>query len=193
MKKVLFTIAGLFFLFPAINAQKVGADKSLDASIKNYETFAWTSNIADIPEDEVFVGTDGVLVFNNKTSRSKIKDAVSYELKSKGYSMKYFNPDMLVNFYMTEQPGTLRTYDGYVVIQNGLDKVRTKENVKMVDTKAGTLIITIIDANSGVMVWQGFASGLLNADLMNSESSVMEAVASVFSKFDFTAKNYMPE
>jgi hypothetical protein len=53
---------------------------------------------------------------------------------------------------------------------------------------AGTLIVNIIDAKSGVVAWQGFASGILKPEMLSDETQVRHAVASIFSKFDFKAK-----
>jgi hypothetical protein len=75
------------------------------------------------------------------------------------------------------------------MIDNGLDSVRTPQNTETVDIDAGTLIINLLDAKSGVVAWQGYASGILKPDMINDNTKVREAVASIFQKFDFTAKH----
>lgn len=95
---------------------------------------------------------------------------------------------MLVLFTVTERPGTLRTYNGYQMIDNGLDSVRTPQNVQTTKIDAGTLIINIIDSKTGMVAWQGFASGILKPKMLVDEMQVREAVASIFSKFNFKAK-----
>lgn len=188
MKKLFFLTAALFLLYFPVSAQDVGADQKLNAGIKNYETFGWISSIDKIPQDQLFIGDNGVVVFNNATTRSKIKDAIMYELVSKGYKFKYDHPDMLVNFYITEQPGQLTVYNGYELYNSGFDTTRTPENVEKIDVKPGTLLITLIDRKSGEMVWRGYANDALNADMANSTPKVMQTVASIFQKYNYTAK-----
>ena len=171
------------------NAQvKVGADKSFKTSLNNYKTYAWSANIDQIPQDEIFIGSNGVYVFNNETTRSKIKAAIEYELNAKGYVKDESNPDLLILFKVTEQPGSLRTYNGYEMINNGLDSTRTPDNIENTDIAAGTLIINLLDAKSSMVAWQGYASGILKPDMVNDEVKVREAVSSIFKEFNFNAK-----
>lgn len=95
----------------------------------DYKTYTWAQNIDEIPSDGMFVGTNGVLIYNNESTRSKIKDAIRYALDAKGYKYMPSGADMIVIFDVTEQPGTLTNYNGYEMIQLGLDSVRTPENV----------------------------------------------------------------
>lgn len=187
MKKIfLFTVASLFYYFSSAQVT-VGADQSLKVSLNDYSTYAWTAGIDKIPEDQVFIGLNGVYIFNNESVRSKIKNAIEYELSAKGYQKSEANPDMLVLFLVTEQPGTLRTYNGYQIVNGGLDTVRTEENVQKTHIDAGTLLINLIDAKSGKVAWQGYASGILKPDMINDDSKVRAAVSSIFSKFDYKA------
>jgi hypothetical protein len=97
------------------------------------------------------------------------------------------NPDMLISFSVLEQPASLRTTNGYVTLSSG-EKVRTEDNVTTTDVKPGTLIVNFTDAKAGKMIWQGFASGILQADHMREESKVRQAVSSVFNQFKYNNK-----
>ena len=189
MKKT-FLFLACCMLYVASQAQvKVGADKNFTKSLSDYRTYAWSTSIDQIPSDKIFIGPNGVYVFNNESVRSKIKDAIQFELSAKGYQRVQNNPDILVIFNVTEQPGTLRTYNGYETFNNGLDSTLTPENVELTKIDAGTLLINLIDAKTGVVAWQGYASGILKPDMINDNMKVREAVASIFSKFDFRAKH----
>jgi hypothetical protein len=113
-----------------------------------------------------------------------IKDAMKYEFDSRGYKLDSNNPDMLVSFLVTEQAGSLRTTNGYVTVASG-ERIRTEDNVSYTDVKPGTLIVNFIDAKSGKMIWQGFASGILQPDQMRDEAKVRQAASSVFSQFKY--------
>ena len=189
MKKIFLILTACLMAF-AIKAQNVvvGADNSFKNSLNDYSTYAWSKNIDQIPSDQVYISPTGVYVFNNESVRSKIKDAIEYELSAKGYKKDENNPDLLVLFTVTERPGKLTTYNGYQKIDNGFDSVRTPQDVTTTNIDAGTLIITIIDAKSGAVAWQGYASGILKPEMLNDESQVRQAVDDIFSKFNFKAK-----
>ena len=190
MKKVLLMSGLLVFMIlqQSCSATKktpvVGKNSDLSADFKSIKTYSWTTDIDNIPKDAVFVGPNGVYIFNNESGRKMIKDAIQYELDSRGYTMNRSNPDMLISFSVLEQPGTLRTTNGYVTVSSG-EKVRTPDNVSYTDVKPGTLIINFTDAKSNKMIWQGFASGILHADQMKDETKVREAVSSVFKQFRY--------
>ena len=189
MKKILLILFSFFFC-AVLKSQNVvvGADNSFKTSLNNYSTYAWSQSVDQIPSDQIFVSPSGVYVFNNESVRSKIKNAIEYELNAKGYKKDESNPDLLVLFQVTERPGSLRTYNGDQMVNSGLDSVRTPQNVQTTDIDAGTLLINIVDAKSGAVAWQGYASGILKPDMINDETKVRQAVSSIFSKFDFTAK-----
>lgn len=168
-------------------AQDAESVQNLDATLKSYSTFGWVSDIEDIPDDKAFVGPDGVLVYNNESTRSMIKEAIVTNLQSKGYSMSESNPDMLIGFQVLEQETDFMTYTGYETIYMGLDTVRAEENAETVNVGAGTLIINITDKESGKVAWQGYASGALNTETANNEESIQSAVSEILGEFDYSA------
>lgn len=187
MKKLILTSAVLC-LFLMARSQDVGASSALGSSLNNYDSYSWTNDIDQIPADKVFLGANGIVVYNNNSTRSMIKDAIMYELDANGYHQQYYDYDMLIQFLVTEQPGELITMEGYHVINGGLDTVRTEDHIETVAIEPGTLLINITDAETNKMLWQGYASGILKADMINSESKVREAVSSIFDEFDYKAK-----
>lgn len=184
--KRLFLVLGILVTTVAVTyAQNVGTDRELNTSIKSYQTYAWSNDIDQIPKDAVFVGPNGVLIFNNASTRSKIKSAVEYELSALGYKQAQTNPDFLVNFIVLEQPAEIVTYDGYRLLYNGLDTVRTQENVNQTQVQAGTVMVSFVDRETGKMVWRGYASGALNTEMINDESKVRGAISSIFRDYQF--------
>jgi hypothetical protein len=185
MKKIVLLATVMMLAGVAVNAQ-VGVDKELHVPIRDYKTYAWTSDINMIPSDAIFIGPNNVLIYNNPSTRSKIKQAIQYELSAKGYTMAA-KPDFLVSFMVLEQPTDLYTYDGYKMLYNGLDSTRTRDNLERTHVDAGTLMIKMIDVKSGRQVWQGYNSGALNADMLNSDAKVRGAVERIFNQFKYRA------
>lgn len=95
---------------------------------------------------------------------------------------------MIVLFTVTERPGHLKTYNGYRLVTSENDNMNSSENIRNTKIDAGTLIINIVDAKSGVVAWQGLASGILKTHMINDVSKVRQAVASIFNKFKYKAK-----
>ncbi len=188
MKRIIFFAGVLLMLSTLASAQKTGADEKISAQIEKYSTYDWTANIDKIPDSKMFVAPNSVLIYNNESTRSKIKDAIEYELKARGYK-KSESPDFYVTFKVLEQPSELVTYNGYEVVD--FDTVRTKDNREKVSVKAGTVLINFIDAKTSDQVWQGYVSGLLTPDMVNSKTKVMQAISSVFHEFDYKAASAM--
>ncbi len=185
MSPVLFFLMVQYGCSPKMSpTPTVAKNVDLSADFKDIKTYSWTSSIDNIPNDQLFIGPGGVLVFNNESGRKMIKDAIQYELDSRGYKRaEGNNADMIVSFYVLEQPGKLRTTNGYVALSSG-EKVRTEDNVSYTDVKPGTLMINLIDGKKDKQIWQGFASGILQPDQMRDESKVRQAVSGIFSEFN---------
>ncbi|MEO6814008.1 MAG: DUF4136 domain-containing protein [Ginsengibacter sp.] len=188
MKKLLlFAIGFASFIFANAQQVKVGADKSFKASVNGFKTFAWSSEINQIPNGAIFLTPNGVYIFNNESTREKIKKAIKFELNAKGFKETETKPDMLVLFRVSEQPGILHTFNGYEYYDGGMDSTRTPQNKETVKINAGTLLINIMDAKSDKVAWQGYASGILKPHMINNDVKVREAVASIFKRFKFRA------
>lgn len=186
MKKIILVLACTLFYFASQSQVKTGADKSSKASVNDYKTYGWSSEIEHIPSEKVFVAPNGIYVFNNESLREKIKKAIAFELSAKGYSKNESSPDMIILFRVTEQPGTLLTKNGYDDFwdedqQGGNGMHRTK-------IAAGTLLINVLDAKSDKVAWQGYSSGILKPGMVNDNMKVREAVSAIFRKFHFKAK-----
>lgn len=188
------TCISIFFLFLVIScgsANTTSIGKNIDpevTNLSNVKTYNWTTDIDKIPDQRVFVSETGVYFYNNSSARKRIKDAIEYELNSRGYKMDSSaeKPGMLVSFFVLERADTLRKTSGYINIYG--QPVITEKDVEMVPVEPGTLIINIVDTDVNKMVWQGFASGILKPGDINNELKIRQAVSSIFSRFNYDAK-----
>ncbi len=185
MKKFFYVLPAMLMMAAVTNAQQVGTDQKLGSGIRNYHTYEFLQEIEKIPNDAVIVGPNNVIVFNNETTKSNIREAIRYELDARGYKMAVKNPDFVVSFTVLEEPAELVTYNGYRLVNNGKDTVRTKENVEEVDVKAGTLLVSFLDPDTGNEVWRGYASGALTPDMASDQSKIRHAVSSIFSEYKY--------
>jgi hypothetical protein len=156
-------------------SQMTASDERLDVEISEFETFGWVSNDATtenrffkIIEDEIYA--------------DKIKNAVKYEMEARSYNYSNNNPDLLVTFRVLEGSAE---YTGFSAgsIQSTMfdDEVRVKGYRETYFLDKGTLLIGLVQSDTGLLVWQGFASGIMDSDIYNEgETKVKEAVSKIF-------------
>ena len=186
MKKMMMVCLMSVGFMVAANAQtiRVESDRELDTDFSEYKTFYWSSQV-DQWLDE------GMYFMNDLTMKAMIRDAVKGELMGKGYEMESSNPDLIVNFRVFEEPVTLKGYEGYGTSYWGDERYREAEDTTSYNVEAGTLLLSMADRESGKVVWQGFASGLIKDQaFVKDESTIRQAVNMIFEEFDQRAKEY---
>lgn len=164
----------------------VGSDFKLGEPISKFKTYNWVTSKDNIPKNQVFIGPGGVYIFNNPSTRSQINEAIEYELSARGFKKDTAKPDMLINYLIFEQEGELKTFNGYHLI-NGVDSVRTEDNVSSVKVKPGTLFVSINGGASNGVVWQGYASGILSPRGIKDPAKIKAAVQQIFNEFKYKA------
>lgn len=123
--------------------------------------------------------------------KALIRDAVKGEMMGLGYHMQSQNPDLIVNFRVFNQPVTLKGFEGYGNSYWGDETYREISDTTSYDVEAGTLLISMADRESGRVVWQGFASGLIeNNAFVKDEGRIREAVNMIFNEFNERAMEY---
>ena len=187
MKRIMFAcLLSVGFVFAA-NAQSitVKSDRTPDTDFSNFKTFYWSSQ-ADAWLDE-----GGIYFLNDLGMKSIIRDAVKGELMGLGYQIQSFEPDLIINFRVFDEPVTLKGYEDYGTSYWGDERYRGIDEQASYDVEAGTLLLSIADRKSGTVVWQGFASGLIeNNTFIKEEGKIREAVNLIFEEFNQRAREY---
>ena len=186
MKKIMVVcLMSVAFVFSG-NAQsiKVESDRKLDTDFSEYKSFYFSSQ-ADQWLDE------GFYFLNDLTMKAMIRDAVKSEMMGLGYTLQSDNPDLIINFRVFDKPVTLKGYEGYGTSYWGDERYREASDTTSYNVDAGTLLISMADRENGKVVWQGFASGLIENDaFIKDEGKIREAVNLIFEEFDQRAKEY---
>ena len=186
MKRMLSVLLMSVFVISAAHAQSitVKADRKLDTDFSKFNTFYFASQ-ADAWLDE------GVYFMNDLHMKAVIRDAVKAEMMGLGYELQSSEPDLIVNFRVFNEPVTLKGYSGYGTSYWGDERYREAEDTTSYDVEAGTLLISMADRESGRVVWQGFASGLIeNNEFIKEEGTIRETVNLIFEEFNQRAKEY---
>ena len=161
----------------------VESDRVLDTDFDKYKTFAMSSQV-DSELDE------GLYFLNDLVMKSMVRDAVKDELMGLGYEERDENADLIVNFRVFDEPVTLKGYEGYGSTYWN-DEYRQISDTTSYDVEAGTLLVSLADRESGRVVWQGFASGLIeNNTFIKDEAKIHEAVNMIFEDYNHRAKEY---
>jgi hypothetical protein len=109
-----------------------------------------------------------------------------------GYKLNE-NPDqadLIVNFRVFDQPVKLKGNQGYGDSYWGNHQFNSITETE-VEVEAGTLLVSLADRESGKVVWQGFASGLIdNNAFVKDEGKISEAVNLIFEDYNQRAKEY---
>ena len=162
----------------------VQSREAADVDLSRMKTFAWASQVNGALDAGNYFLNDIVL-------KADIRDAVKSELDQRGYRHDPESADIIVNFRVFDEPVILNTYESYgeafwgdVEFKNPMDSVNT-------ELQAGTLIISMVDREAGKLLWQGFASGLIEKNkFIKEEEKVREAVKLIFERYNYRASEY---
>ncbi len=59
------------------------------------------------------------------------------------------------------------------------------------NVKPGTILVSLIDAKTSEVVWEGFASGVANNhDIINDEMKIKQAINLIFTKYEWRGDKY---
>ncbi|KAA0990758.1 DUF4136 domain-containing protein [Dyadobacter aurulentus] len=123
---------------------------------------------------------------------TEIYEAIRRQMQVRGYKLTAEKPTLLVNYGIFYD--NLR-YQGYMqpVIKNWVDTENDGfryEPIKYALDK-GTLIVSLIDAESDQVVWRGYASGIFKG-VEGSNNHYRSVVRRIFDQYPLFAKGYDP-
>lgn len=184
MKKVLMGTVMLFAILTSYSQTiTVRSQQAEDIDFTKFKTFYWASNISS--KDDQGMNFLGDLVL-----KAMVMDAVKGELEGLGYQEQQQDPDMIVNFRVFDKKATLRGMEGYGDNYWGGSNYASM-NDQSTEVEAGTLLLSLVDRESGAIVWNGFASGLIENDtFIKDEGKIQEAVNLIFEEYNQRAKEY---
>jgi|SRR5690606_32615407 len=161
----------------------VVSDKKSDVDFEDYKTYYWASQI----ESE----TDQGNFLNDQVLKDDIQEAVKAELDERGYKFDPAAPDLIVNFRVYNEAATLQSYSRSEQSHWSDTPSENSNGQTTYNVDPGTLFISFVDRKKGDIIWQGFASGLLNNNaFIKDESKIKEAVDLIFEEYGFRATEY---
>ncbi|MGZ8556755.1 MAG: DUF4136 domain-containing protein [Chitinophagaceae bacterium] len=186
------SLAFVFLLASCATTAHIEKDDNTDFS--KYKTFAWVEKEGQDKNDRKK---------NNDLAERKIRDAVSKELeKTAGWRESKNNPDVLLTYDVLVERSVKQESDP--VYSRSFTRTFYNPNSRRfynvfypsrfigydnydVNTREGTVTISMIDADTEKTVWQGWATDEVNNRNMTSKE-IQSSVRAIFRKFDI-AKN----
>lgn len=155
----------------------VNADANTDAEFGKYKSYTFASQV-DNQLDE------GLYFLNDLAAKAMIRDAVQHELGSRGYD-KSQGADMVVNFRVFDKPTEIVGFTGLGDDYWGDLSAVEPDNRRTFNVEAGTLMVHLVDKETGKLIWQGFASGIMEGDaIVKDKTKIQQAVSSIFDQFN---------
>lgn len=186
LKKIfgIFAILTTIILAGCSSAAHIEKDDTVNFS--KYKTFAW------------LYGDKGKLDDQTDLIESKIRKSVNEEFEKRGWKEARNMPDVILDYEVLverasrkdsepvySQPYSRLVYNPYtrryITIYYPSQFLGYESYEKVV--RESTITITMIDAKTDKMVWQGWTTGQINSRNMTSKE-IQKAVAGIFKKSD---------
>ena len=176
------------------------SNRNQEAAFKEYKTYAWAKQ----------ANSDKMLDYSGKDMglKKQIKSAIKHEMTALGYEEATTNPDILINYRIFEEPIEVEGHENYFRDANywgdgeikagtvgvlPLNELGTtgssvaggvNQNQKYYFDK-GTILVQMVDAERGEVVWQGYASGILkDGHFDKTEKNVVKAISMIYGDYN---------
>ena len=183
MQKLNYIVVFILLFFTACSNKSYqvdGAGKA-DANMEDYHTYAFASQVDNKIDPGFFFLSDLML-------KAQIRDAVKHEMDSRGYTYNPSSADLIVNFRVFDKPATIQGLQGLGDTYWSSAEATRIDNAEMVELKEGSIIIHLVDRKTGELIYQGYASGLMNGGMFNTEKNkIAESVSLIFDSYNHRA------
>lgn len=164
----------LFLMASCATTSSVITDYDREADFSEYRTFFWSDEF----QMQQVEGENEPL-FYNTLNKKRLKQAIQREMEARGYTMSSENPDLLVNAQvLVEERTTTQNnlpYRGFYYWGPPVPQTSTN--------KEGDIVVDLIDQEQHQLVWQGYATGVLDTRTKNREEEIRDAVTIIFAKY----------
>jgi hypothetical protein len=126
----------------------------------------------------------------SKINKEKIKEAIKYEMESRGYEFLEEGGELLVdymvlhgeaeveNFQSSEYGSTWNSTFGVGATGGGTTGGMADIDENTLNLEAGTVVVNMVDKEKGEVVWQAFATDISDEEgnLVNTEEEVVSMI-----------------
>ncbi len=132
-----------------------------------------------------------IIPSENEAMNSNLKAAVEDEMEGRGYKKDAASPDLLLSYKIFDRSTSVKAFDNPPTTIDMNKEVQQPSDTITYELKPGTVMISLIDAHTSQVVWEGFASGVADPnDVISDETKVKQAVNLIFKKYEFRGDKY---
>jgi len=184
--KFLFSLILGFFYLSNLTAQDIKTELKDGIIDKDYKAFSILNTDQKFePESQeaLILSSDymtSIITFTDPdypspTLKDEVENALRHELISQGYAHKKSGAKMLVAYSIYNRDGIIKGD----FTENDRNEVMANEEYKV---KKGTLLISIIDKESGQTIWSGFNDGALANVTSSDENKIVKSVSGIMNQ-----------
>ncbi|WMN11084.1 DUF4136 domain-containing protein [Marivirga salinae] len=173
-----------------LNAQNIKTEIMDGLVDKNYESFSILNSDKKVEpntKESMIISSDymtSIITYTEPTFptlavKNEVEDAIRHELIASGYDHKKSGSNMLVIYSILSKNGEIK---GDFADENESD-------IEEYDVSKGTLIISIIDRESGETVWSGFNDGALSKVTSLEENKIVRSVSEILNRLRLETMN----
>lgn len=168
------------FLTKCTTTSSVITDYDRETDFDQYTTFYWSD---DFQLENGENGEEEPLFYNTLVKK-RLKNAIQSEMEGRGYVLSSDDPDLLINSQVVVQEknayrNNYPYYYGYYPFGYN--------NIPVRNYKEGDIVIGLIDKDQRQLVWQGYASGVLDTSTKDRDEEIRKAVSLIFAKYNHRA------
>lgn len=186
MKKIILVLMTFCIGIVTVKAQNIYTDAKLGLEKDDYETFAFLDQTRkkDMNKNQLMIVESPMMQsiwvyddprFPSKGTRETIKRSIKQGLIDDGMKNDKMKPDAYVSYVILKEKGKLK---GKFVDRNEAAFPNATETVEV---DKGTLFVTLIDSETGEMVWQGFKNGAVTEG--DDENKIIKSVTEILDRF----------
>lgn len=146
-----------------------------NGDFENYDTYTITNN--GNSSDDNWFSISGI-------DSDMVNEALQYEMDASGMSTaaEEETPDVIMNYAVFSSKWEP---DAMMVTNNAIFLYMSKKYNDQAKLKEGTLVMSVLDANTGEVVWEGYAMGAVDetADMEMQKTQVRQGIAQLAERF----------
>ena len=133
-----------------------------------------------------------VVPSENQNVNNAVISKVEDEMEGRGYRKDATSPDLLIAYKVIDGATRIKGFsEGEPTRIEGNTEFRQPKDTVSYKVKPGTIMISLIDAKTSEVVWEGFASGVANNDdIINDEMKIKQAINLIFTKYEWRGDKY---
>ncbi|MFA0962842.1 DUF4136 domain-containing protein [Roseivirga sp. BDSF3-8] len=183
MKRNFLTFLVMVMAIPAMAQDKTMNPADLDVEVRylengdfeDYDTYSFITDMGNMNQDS-WLAMNGI-------PSAMIEDALEHEMDASGMAnANGQNADVIINYHMFDSEYETQAY---MATEDAVFLWMSDSYADKATLNEGTIVMNVVDANTGEVVWEGYALGVVddNGSLSEQRSQIRMGVAQLTERF----------